>query len=54
MNSFVYDIPTKVYFGPGQLHHLGPVSYTHLVQELASFYRVLQAKTALMRGQLSP
>ena len=24
MNSFVYDIPTKVYFGPGQLHHLGP------------------------------
>ena len=24
------------------------------VQELASFYRVLQAKTALMRGQLSP
>lgn len=23
MSSFVYDIPTKVYFGPGQLDHLG-------------------------------
>lgn len=23
MNSFVYDIPTKVYFGPDQLGHLG-------------------------------
>ncbi len=23
MNSFVYDIPVKVYFGPGQLCHLG-------------------------------
>jgi hypothetical protein len=22
MNSFVYDIPVKVYFGAGQLHHL--------------------------------
>lgn len=24
MNSFVYDIPTKVYFGENQLSHLGP------------------------------
>ncbi len=24
MNSFVYDIPVKVYFGAGQLEHLGP------------------------------
>lgn len=23
MNSFIYDIPTKVYFGEGQLQHLG-------------------------------
>lgn len=23
MNPFVYDIPTKVYFGPGKLEHLG-------------------------------
>ncbi len=23
MNSFIYDIPTKVYFGPNQLNHLG-------------------------------
>ena len=23
MNSFVYDIPTKVYFGSDQLGHLG-------------------------------
>ena len=23
MNSFVYDIPTKVYFGENQLGHLG-------------------------------
>lgn len=23
MNSFVYDIPVKVYFGPNQLGHLG-------------------------------
>ena len=23
MNSFVYDIPTKVYFGRDQLQHLG-------------------------------
>ena len=23
MNSFIYDIPTKVYFGTGQLAHLG-------------------------------
>ena len=23
MNSFIYDIPVKVYFGPGQLKHLG-------------------------------
>lgn len=23
MNSFIYDIPTKVYFGPGQLENLG-------------------------------
>ena len=41
MQNFVYDIPTKVYFGPDQLSHLGeelkkfgnrvlPVSYTHL------------------------
>ena len=22
MNNFVYDIPTKIYFGPNQLHHL--------------------------------
>jgi len=24
MNSFVYDIPTRVYFGANQLHNLGP------------------------------
>lgn len=24
MNSFIYDIPTKVYFGENQLSHLGP------------------------------
>ena len=24
MNSFVYDIPTRVYFGENQLHNLGP------------------------------
>ena len=29
MNSFIYDIPTKVYFGAGQLAHLG--------EELASY-----------------
>ena len=23
MNSFIYDIPTKVYFGPNQLGNLG-------------------------------
>lgn len=23
MNSFVYNIPTKVYFGENQLHNLG-------------------------------
>ena len=23
MNSFIYDIPTKVYFGENQLGHLG-------------------------------
>ena len=23
MNSFIYDIPTKVYFGAGELAHLG-------------------------------
>ena len=23
MNSFIYDIPTKVYFGEHQLSHLG-------------------------------
>lgn len=25
MNSFIYDIPTKVYFGENQMHHLGEV-----------------------------
>lgn len=23
MNNFIYDIPTKVYFGENQLEHLG-------------------------------
>ena len=31
MNSFVYDIPVKVYFGQNQLHHLG--------EELAKYGR---------------
>jgi len=36
MNNFIYDIPVKVYFGPGELQHLG--------EELAKFgKRVLLA-----------
>ena len=38
MNNFVYDIPTKVYFGKDQLSNLGP--------ELKKFgERVLNSQT---------